>query len=283
MAKETGKPLYDPELIDAARAVHGQPPITRTAAPAPSTSAPSGSPSANGSNGSGTAAPATTDPNAPPATIAEAEARIAELRVQRTEAQNNFLFDDADKLDTRIADLRELKITLAQQAHQQQQQRESQEQTSFHGAWQQNLNKAESLYGAAVSDPDSPLAVRARELQAVEKQKDSDLFRDPRSALIFFQLAAADLNILPQAAPAPNGSAPATTPTGAHSVAPVSPGQPSVVPPASALISQGSAPPTRSPTEAKVPEFKSTAEFHRWAAEQKGTGRSYAVPSFVAQ
>ena len=103
IAKATNKEVTSLEVINSARQLHNLPPLGGTPAVAPAAAPVPGAPAA-------TPAPAPApDPNAPPTTVADAEARILALKSERRTAKENFDFQKEEELETQIETLQDLR------------------------------------------------------------------------------------------------------------------------------------------------------------------------------
>lgn len=80
-----------------------------------------------------------------------------------------------------------------------------QQQEQFNQRWEQTLATAATAYTDA-ANPDSALSQRAAEIQqsyaASQDPAQQAIYNSPTSALLYYQLAAADLQVAPQATPA---------------------------------------------------------------------------------
>lgn len=222
LAKTQDKSVTDPSIINAARLAHGLAPLVDASAAPASAPAPTAS------------APPATGP-APQAVAADTtaiDAQIAALKNERTEHQKNFDFEEASKLDDKIDQLREQRLSLAAQQQNAQAEAQQTRQRQFDEAG----TRVAQVY-PALANPQSELAVLARAKQSAAVQAGDLIAWDPRSVEIFTAEAARELGIAPTyAAPA---AAPVTAPVAVTPVVPVPTPQSSVRPPGSQILSSG--------------------------------------------
>lgn len=241
LAKTTGKSLTDVDLINAARAVHGQPPIhaTPTAAPAPA-AAPLPS-----------ATPTSTPPPAP-TSVTDAESLITSLKDQRKQAKENFDFEAEERLEDEIEAAKDRLRDLRTQAQQQHVSAEQQ----FTQEWDSSIALAHSRFPDSAKDG-SALSVRAGELQQAAIATGDPVAQSAKSGLYYITQAAIELGIAPVLSkPAPT---PASTPPPS-----------SVRAPLSAMIAGGS-PQSASPTNPDSrPRVTSMAEYTALTAAARG-------------
>jgi hypothetical protein len=255
LAKQTQGKITDIGLINAARAVHGLEPLAVApgAAPAPAAVA------------TPTPIPAITTPEtaatpAVPASVTDAEAKIASLREQRLQAKNNFDFEAEERLELEIDEakdaLRELKLFARQQAEQAHVSAE----TQFTNDWNANMAIAEESYPDSVK-PGTPLAVKAAELQQAAILRNDPIAQSADSGLFFVTKAARELGI----APVIKTTAAVVTPP----IASTSPTL-STRAPLSAMIAGGSpqSPSPSAPDSSK--QFTNIAEYQAMLAQSKG-------------
>lgn len=274
MAKATGKPATDLAVINAARQFHGMAPLVEAGHLPESTATPTASAASPAE-----AASHVSDPTAQPTTSADAERRIAELRKQRTEANNNLDFETAEAIDAKIDALSDLRLELRESERLKQQHEQEQGKASFQHEWTKNATLAAENYPES-ADPDSPVSRRARELQLLEKAKfeagQPNIYQDPEAAFILVERAA--LALIKEGTPVARGTggkAPAPAP------APIPPAPSSVRPPASVIISGGGGSPAPIRPTTSGSALKSTADVEAARTTSHSRGPQHAVPAFM--
>jgi hypothetical protein len=130
-----------------------------------------------------------------PATLADTDAKIAELKAQRTKARTVDLdFELADKLDNEIDALREHKSTLRESEAR----AASAEQAKYDNEFNASTKKAGELYDF-VKQPDSAAYKRMQEIDRQLEASDDPLHRSPNKPLKVAQMVAAEMAIAPRA------------------------------------------------------------------------------------
>lgn len=156
-----------------------------------------------------------------PQTVADLDAKIAELKAARTKARTEDLdFKEADRLDNEIDALREHRMTLRSKEAE----KASEEQRAYNEAFDAAHKKAASLYDF-VTQKDSAGFKRMAEIDRQLEENGDPLFNDPNKALKIAQMAAKELLIAPKSAKAVVAK-PAAAP--ANSMATVKKGVPPV-------------------------------------------------------
>lgn len=186
-ARLNGRELSFADAEAQARTALGMAPA---ASPAPSAPAPEAAPAA---------APT-------PATPQEQSPDLTAAYEQYQQARENFdpvaeaaALQEINRLN-RLETMREI-------AEQQQQSiTAQQQQEQFNARWEQTLATAAAAYPDA-ANPDSALSQRAAEYQQMYAASNDPamqaIYNSPTSALLYYQQAAADLQVAPQASPAP--------------------------------------------------------------------------------
>lgn len=188
-ARLNGRELSFADAEASARLALGMVP---TASPAPSAPAPE-------------AAPAAAPAPAPSSGPQEQSADLTAAYEQYQQARENFdpqaealALQEINRLN-RMETMREIA------AQQQQNVTLAQQQEQFNQRWEQTLATAAAAYPDA-ANPESALSQRAAEIQqqyaASNDPAAQAIYNSPTSALLYYQLAAADLQVVPQATPA---------------------------------------------------------------------------------
>lgn len=188
-ARLNGRELSYTDAETQSRAALGMAPA---ASPAPSAPAPEAAPAA---------APAPAPSSGTQEQSADLTAAYAQYQQAReafdAEAEAGALqeINRLNRMETmrEIAQMQQQSVTVAQQQEQ------------FNQRWEQTLATAAAAYPDA-ANPESALSQRAAEIQqsyaASQDPAMQAIYNSPTSALLYYQLAAADLQVAPQATPA---------------------------------------------------------------------------------
>jgi len=186
-ARLNGRELSFADAEAQARTALGMAPA---AAPASSAPAPEASPAP-------APAPASQQEQSPDLTAAYAQYQQArEAFDAEAEAVALQEINRLNRMETmrEIAQMQQQSVTVAQQQEQ------------FNQRWEQTLATAAAAYPDA-ANPESALSQRAAEIQqayaASQDPAQQAIYSSPTSALLYYQLAAAELQVAPQATPAP--------------------------------------------------------------------------------
>lgn len=129
-----------------------------------------------------------------PKTVAEVDAKIAELKAARTKARTEDLdFKEADRLDNEIDALREHKLTLREQTAE----TASKEQAAYNKAFDAAEGQASGLYDF-VKQAESEGFKRMAEIDRQLEANRDPLFNDPSKPLVIAQMVARELKIAPK-------------------------------------------------------------------------------------
>ena len=195
-ARLNGRELSFADAEAQARTALGMAPAVSPAAPAPE------------------ATPAAA-PSSTPATTQEQSSELTAAYEAYQNARENF---DAEAEATALQEINRLnRLETMREIAQQQQQTITlqQQQEQFNQRWEQTLSIAATAYPDA-ANPESALSQRAAEYQQAYASSNDPaqqaIYNSPTSALLYYQLAASDLQQSPQAAPAPTALVHKSTP-----------------------------------------------------------------------
>jgi hypothetical protein len=158
-----------------------------------------------------------------PKTLAEVDAKIAELKLARSKARAEDLdFKAADRLDNEIDALKEHKSTLRAQTERQ----ATAEQTAYNTAFDAAQGRAAGLYDF-VKTPDSAGFKRMAEIDRQLEESKDPLFNAADKPLVIAQMVARELQIAPKSPTAGKpvvAAKPAASAQGKKTVPPVASG-----------------------------------------------------------
>lgn len=132
-----------------------------------------------------------------PQTVADTDAKIAELRKERNRlAREELEFDKAEEMDEEITKLLDHKADLKVRETTKTQEKQSQEQAKFREDFTNSQHKAAELYDFVAKR--GPEVERMEEIDRIWKETDDPRYTDPNKPLRLAQIVAGEFNIAPK-------------------------------------------------------------------------------------